>query len=222
MNGYFITGTDTGIGKTRAACALLAYFSAQGKSVVGMKPVACGDAGAGGDVAQLVAASNVAAPRAWVNPYAFASPIAPQLAAEAAGARIEPEAIQRAFTKLQSLAEAVIVEGVGGFCVPLNARQDTSDMAKLIGLPVILVVGIRLGCLNHALLTRQAIDAAGLPLAGWVANLIDPQMLACEENIAALEARLACPRLATLPFRDAENALENAAEDAKQFCGNFP
>jgi dethiobiotin synthetase len=201
---YFITGTDTGVGKTLVSCGLLHAFAAQGKTVVGMKPVAAGcmptpQGLSCEDVASLMAASNVSAPIALINPYAFQPPIAPHLAAAQAGIAIEIEPICAACAALRTLAEVVIVEGVGGWRVPLNPREDTADMAQQLGLPVILVVGMRLGCLNHALLSAQAIGAAGLKLAGWVANRIDPQMSAFDDNLDALQSRLAAPLLGVVP-----------------------
>ncbi|MBS0298910.1 MAG: dethiobiotin synthase [Proteobacteria bacterium] len=199
--GYFVTGTDTGTGKTTVSCALLRAFAAQGKRVVGMKPVVAGsESGRWHDVEQLIAASNISAAREHINPYAFDPPVSPHIAAQQAGVDIDLAVIQRAYQTLSSQADIVIVEGAGGFLVPLNAQQTGADLAHLLNLPVILVVGMRLGCLNHALLTAQAICAAGLSLAGWVANGIDPQMMMLEENIATLEQRLNCPLLGILPF----------------------
>lgn len=211
--GFFITGTDTGVGKTRVSCALLHAFAARGQTVVGMKPVAAGcENGKWADVEALIAASNVAAPREWVNPYALLPPIAPHIAARQAGIEIDITVIRQACLELQNLAEVVIVEGVGGFLAPLSTRHNGADMAKALGLPVILVVGIRLGCLNHALLTAQAIQAAGLTLAGWVANRIDPHLLVVEENVRALEQRLDCPLLGVLPFEQGGDAKELAGK----------
>ncbi len=199
--GYFITGTDTGVGKTLVSCALLHAFAARGKTVAGMKPVATGcENGKWMDVEFLIAASNVAVPREWINPYALTPPVAPHIAAKRMGIEIDTTAILRACHALQNVAEIVIVEGIGGFLVPLNSQYDTGDMALVLGFPVILVVGMRLGCLNHALLTAQAVRATGLPLAGWVANQVDPKMIEFEENVRALEQRLACPLLGVLPF----------------------
>lgn len=199
--GYFVTGTGTSVGKTRASCALLHAFARCGKAVVGMKPVAAGvENGKWTDVELLMAASNVTAPRELTNPYPLVPPIAPHIAAQQAGLRIDIAAIRHAYSELQKHADIVIVEGVGGFLVPLNERQDSGDMAQVLGLPVILVVGMQLGCLNHALLTVQAVHAAGLTLAGWVANCIDPGMQAFDDNVIALEQRLQCRLLGVLPF----------------------
>jgi dethiobiotin synthetase len=205
--GFFITGTDTGVGKTLVACALLRAYAAQGLRVAGMKPVASGALRtarglANDDVDQLSAAGNVHAPAHLMNPYCFEPAVAPHVAAEEAGRVIEVPAILQAFRDLAMMADLVVVEGVGGFKVPLNGREDTSDLASALGLPVVMVVGMRLGCLNHALLTAQAIDAAHLRLAGWVANRLDAAMLVPESNVAALAERLRAPLLADIPLLD--------------------
>jgi dethiobiotin synthetase len=199
--GVFVTGTDTGVGKTMVACALLRAFAATGRSVVGMKPVAAGlEEGRSADVEALRRESTIQAPAKLVNPFAFEPPIAPHIAAALAGVEIDIEAIAAACGELSALARVVVVEGVGGFLVPLNARQTGADLAQRLGFPVVLVIGMRLGCLNHALLTRRAIDAQGLRCAGWVANCIDANMDRVEENIRALDERLACPKLGVVPF----------------------
>ncbi|HEX4798285.1 MAG TPA: dethiobiotin synthase [Burkholderiales bacterium] len=200
--GFFVTGTDTGVGKTLVACALLRAFAGAGKAAVGMKPVAAGREVTGwADVEALASASTVHAPPRIANPYAFEPAIAPHIAAELAGVKIDVETIGRAYEELSRLAEVVVVEGVGGFLVPLNERQTGADLAIRLGLPVVLVVGMRLGCLNHALLTRRQIEACGLRCAGWVANRILPDMPHLDGNIHALEQRLACPLLGVVPFR---------------------
>ena len=198
---WFVTGTDTEVGKTFATCALLLALKKQGHRAVGMKPVAAGtDAhGRNNDVEQLKAASDVSAPPELINPYLFQPAIAPHIAAAEAGRAIEPGPIRTAFDALRAHADAVLVEGVGGFLVPLGPRYDAADLAQDLALPVILVVGMRLGCINHALLTRDAIAARGLPLAGWVANRIDPQMNRFEENLEALKERLPAPLLGIVP-----------------------
>lgn len=205
--GYFVTGTDTGVGKTLVSCALLHAFALAGKTAIGMKPIAAGcEAGKWLDVEQLIAASTVSAAREWINPYALVPPIAPHIAAKQAGVTIDLTVIQQAFYALQKTADRVIVEGAGGFLVPLGDRYDTRDLACALGLPVVLVVGLRLGCLNHALLTAQAIQSSGLPLAGWVANQIDPAMASLAENVDTLQQRLAGPLLGVLPFREQPDA----------------
>jgi dethiobiotin synthetase len=215
-HGFFVTGTDTGVGKTLVCCALLYGFAALGKSVIGMKPVAAGairsaDELVNDDVALLRAASNVEAPPQLVNPYCFESPIAPHLAAEQAGAAIDLATIVSAYRQLAAVADIVIVEGVGGFCVPLNHNEDSAELAQRLGLPVILVIGLRLGCLNHALLTAQAIRAKGLQLVGWIANCIDPALAAADENVAALAERLAAPLLGKVKFAVAPDPQRIAA-----------
>lgn len=201
-HGVFITGTDTGVGKTTVACAMLHAYAAAGKTAVGMKPVAAGlDNGRSADVEALARASIVQAPRNLVNPYAFEPAIAPHIAAKLAGVEIDVEVIADAYAKLSRLAEVVVAEGAGGFLVPVNVRQTMADIAEKLGLPVVLVVGMRLGCLNHALLTRGAINARGLHCAGWVANCITSDMPLLDENVRALEQRLACPLLGVIPFR---------------------
>lgn len=202
---WFVTGTDTEVGKTFVSCALLHAMRQRGWATLGMKPVAAGcDAeGRNEDVEQLIAASSVTAPRELVNPYAFRAAIAPHIAAAEEGRTIELASIVTAFEQLQNLADAVLVEGVGGFCVPLGAERDaadTADLAVALDLPVILVVGMRLGCISHALLTEQAIAARGLQLVGWVANRIDPAMSRFEENLAALQVRIAAPLLGVIPY----------------------
>jgi len=198
---YFITGTDTGIGKTLVSCALLSAYFARGNTVIGMKPVVTGCiGGAWTDVKAIVAASSVTAPREWVNPYALIPPIAPHLAAKQAGIKIDIGIIRKAYFNLQKIADVVVVEGVGGIMVPLNDRNDVADMAHALGLPVILVVGMRLGCLNHALITAKIVQTLGLQLAGWVANQIDPQMDSFDENLHTLKQRLNSPLLGVFPF----------------------
>lgn len=199
---YFVTGTDTDVGKTLISCALLYAFAAQGMRVVGMKPIAagCDEYGVNEDVRALCVASNVLAGRGQVNPYCFDRAVAPHLAARFSGVRISLARIYESYRELAAQADVVIVEGAGGFCVPLNDEQDTADMTVKMDLPVILVVGMRLGCLNHALLTMQAIQARGLTLAGWVANCVDGKMAMQDENIAALQQRIDAPLLVVVPY----------------------
>ncbi len=205
--GYFVAGTDTGVGKTLIGSALLYAFARQGKKAVGMKPVEAGCVAAPqglrcADADVLRAAGNVPAALNLINPYALLSPIAPHIAAQREGVEIDLDRMVSNCRTLQAMADVVLVEGVGGFMVPLNARQDTADLAALLGLPVILVVGMRLGCLNHALLSAWAIRQKGLRLAAWVANSIDPAMAAYDENLRALDERLAAPLLGVVPYRE--------------------
>jgi dethiobiotin synthetase len=203
--GLFVTGTDTGVGKTVVACALIRGFAAQGYRVVGMKPVAAGDiidtpdGRMNEDVARLRAAGNVDAPLAEINPYCFDAPIAPHIAAAREGRSIDLDVIVQRYTALAARADVVVVEGAGGFLVPLNERQDFSDLARRLALPVVLVVGMRLGCLNHALLTQAAIRACGLTFEGWVANRIDPEMAVATENVDSLRRLIKAQFLGETP-----------------------
>jgi dethiobiotin synthetase len=199
----FVTGTDTGIGKTRVACALLRALARHHRRVAGMKPVAAGAlATAGGwaseDALALRAASSVAVPAELDNPVLLPEPLSPHLAAVRAGRPVDIDHLVHCHRALASRCDAVVVEGAGGFLVPLTDTLTGADLAAALGLPVVLVVGLRLGCLNHALLTAQAVAARGLLLAGWVANRIDPAMAAVDDNIAYLRARLPAPLLADL------------------------
>lgn len=203
----FVTGTDTGVGKSRFSVALLQALHQAGHArVVGMKPVAAGaERQADGswlneDVAALRAASTLAVPAALDNPVVLPMPASPHAAAAAAGVSITLPPIVDACRALQAQADAVVVEGAGGLRVPLSDTLDGGDLAQALGLPVILVVGLRLGCLNHALLTAEALAARGLHLAGWVANVIEPGMLAAAANVEHLQARLPAPLLAHWPW----------------------
>lgn len=216
-HGYFVTGTDTGVGKTVLACALLHAFATRGFRAVGMKPVACGAEPRAGDpvyddVERLIAASNVVAPREHVNPYYFEPPIAPHIAARQAGVTIDLARIEKSFGILAGMADVVVVEGVGGFHVPLGPSADTAQLAARLAQPVVLVVGMRLGCLNHALLTAGAVRDCGLELAGWIANHVDPQMAAADDNVRALDERIGAPRLGRISFaRDLDPGAISAA-----------
>lgn len=218
VRGYFITGTDTGIGKTRVGVALLHALRRQGRPALGFKPVASGcDATAAGlrnaDALALQAAGARPLPYSVVNPYAFAPPVAPHLAAARAGVAIDLRRITDVIASARP--EWAVVEGVGGWLVPLNERETVADLAAALRLPVILVVGLRLGCLNHALLTVAAIRARRIALAGWVANLIDPAFADdAAANIASLQARLDLPLLARLPWDGAASPEDLAA----RFC----
>ena len=201
--GVFVTGTDTGIGKTHASCALLAAFRIRGLRAVGMKPVASGcritpEGLRNEDAEALIAASEPAPAYADCNPFAFEPPIAPHIAAREGGAEIRLEAIHAAHARLAHAADRVVVEGVGGWLAPLSETLMQADLARALRLPVILVVGLRLGCLNHALLSARAIAADGCELAGWIGNRIDPAMARAEANLATLRARIAAPLLGVL------------------------
>ena len=201
-HAYFLTGTDTEIGKTFITCALLHRAALDGLQAAGLKPVAAGtdEAGLNDDVEAIRAASTVELPRRIINPYCFKPAIAPHIAAAEAGVRIKFSTIKASCDTARQQAELVIVEGVGGFCVPLGDAGNTADLAAALGLPVILVVGMRLGCINHALLSAEAIAARGLKLAGWVANRIDPAMSRFDENLATLQTLLTAPLLGIVPY----------------------
>lgn len=201
---YFITGTDTEIGKTFVTAALLRAFAQQGLRTLGMKPVAAGAEKIDGvwhneDVDQLVAASTVKASLEIVAPYLMQTPAAPHIVAKLEDVRIDVQHIAACYQQAREVADVVMVEGVGGYVVPLNDTISTVDMAQALNLPVILVVGMRLGCINHALLTAQAIAASGLHLAGWVANTVDAEMKFFEDNVQALKQRLPAPCLGVIP-----------------------
>lgn len=202
MPAFFVTGTDTEVGKTHITCALLHATRQRGRTAVGMKPVAAGVEadGRNGDVERLLAASSIQPSIALINPFLYDPPIAPHIAAREAGRPITMEPIQQALAQLRTLADVVWVEGVGGFRAPLDDQSDAADLAQCLALPVVLVVGMRLGCLNHALLTAEAIERRGLVLAGWVANPIDPQMARFEANLETLQTRLKAPLLGITPF----------------------
>lgn len=204
--GLFVTGTDTGVGKTLVSAALVRGFAQRGYRAAGLKPVASGCRREGEglvseDAELLRASANVELPQTIVNPYAFEPPVAPHIAAQRAGRVIDFDRIRHAYSQAAQLAEVLVVEGVGGFRVPLNDDQDTADLAVSLGLPVVLVVGMRLGCLNQALLSAEAILARGLPLAGWVANCVDPGMPERDGNIAALQRRVPAPCIGVIHFR---------------------
>lgn len=202
--GWFVTGTDTEVGKTLVSCGLLLHLRETHARVVGMKPVAAGtvatpDGEDNEDALSLRACGSLAVPRSLDNPYCLKLPQSPHLAARAEGVRIEVPLIVERYRALAAQADAVVVEGAGGFLVPLNETDTGADLAQVLQLPVVLVVGIRLGCLNHALLTAEAVRARGLTLAGWVANRVDPKMGVADDNIAFLRERLGAPLWADVP-----------------------
>lgn len=211
MNGVFVAGTDTGVGKTLAAAALLHALRRRHARVVGMKPVAAGairtgEGWASEDALALRAASSIAVPPELDNPVLLPEPMSPHLAAERAGVRIDVGHIVQCYRELAQRTDAVVVEGAGGFLVPLGERETGADLARALALPVVLVVGLRLGCLNHALLTAEAIRARRLALAGWICNRIDATVLAPEDNIAYLRSHLGAPLLADIAFSAAPDA----------------
>ena len=233
--GYFITGTDTDAGKTWATIALMRYFKQQGKTVVGMKPVAAGctflcpatngnpappfEKGGSSRLGLVYPAwghqdsrlknadalliqenASVKLDYDLINPYAYVLPVSPHIAGISNPVKLT--VIVERFNTLKTFAEIVVVEGAGGWYAPLNDRKDISDLAKSLGLPVILVVAIRLGCINHAKLTYQAIHHSGLPCAGWIAVCLDPDLLYLDENIQTIKTALSTPLLGVLPYLD--------------------
>ena len=214
--GYFITGTDTGVGKTAVTLGLMQALQDRGNTVVGMKPVAAGCeqtlAGLHNDDALwLQQQASIELDYAQVNPYAFAPAIAPHIAAEQAGARVDIDNIYNKYNQLCGLSDCVLVEGAGGWQVPLNEDETLADLALRLNLGVIMVVGIRLGCLNHALLTAAAITASGCTLAGWVANQLPPLPECTQENINYLKSGISAPLLGVLPVSPVISAAAVAA-----------
>lgn len=213
--GYFVAGTDTGVGKTRITCALMHALQKHGSTVIGMKPVASGceqtpDGLRNEDALLLQAQSSLDLPYGSINPYAFELPVSPHIAAEKAGARIQIDTIHKQMLLLMKSTDCLMVEGVGGWHVPLSYwkndqkgdQENTEDLAIALGLPVILVVGMRLGCLNHALLTYEAIIRSGLRCAGWVANQIDPDFTHLQENIETLKTEFDASLIGVVPFQE--------------------
>lgn len=205
LPAFYVTGTDTGIGKTFSSCVLLHALRQRGATAVGMKPVASGcehtaEGLRNDDAVALRAASQPLPAYADLNPYALPLPLAPELAAAAAGVSVVLAPIQAAFARLRSQADTVVVEGVGGWLAPLSTTLDQADLVHALQLPVVMVVGLRLGCLNHARLTAAAITASGATCIGWIGNEVDPQMARIDDNMALLRARLPMPCLGRLPF----------------------
>ncbi len=203
--GFFITGTDTGVGKTWLTVSLMHYFRNRGRSVLAMKPVASGCRLHNGvlcneDALLLQKHAGEFVDYSDINPYALTLPVAPHIAAAKSGIVVKFDILIKKYLKLQACADVVLVEGVGGWHVPLNEHQDVADLAVALGLPVVLVVGIRLGCINQAILTYNAIKSSVLPFAGWVANCTDADMLCLQENIETLTERFTVPCLGILPY----------------------
>lgn len=215
LRSVFITGTDTGIGKTRVSAALLRGLVGNGVAALGMKPVASGcaataDGMRNDDALALLAAGYHPMAYADINPWALAEPIAPHAAAMQAGVMITLDRVETAFRKLRAASDTVIVEGAGGWAVPLSGTLMQAAIPKALKLPVIVVVGLRLGCISHALLTARAIIEDGCELLGWIGNRIDPSMQAVEANVAMLKQQLATPCLGILGHDGSELAETNA------------
>ncbi len=203
MNGgYFITGTDTDCGKTWVTVGLMQALQHQGLTVLGIKPVACGEGatkGCNDDALGLQAQASLHLPYEAVNPYLLPAPIAPHLAARQAGLTIDIEAIREHCLRVKTKGDILLVEGVGGWLVPLNEEQTVADLAQSLGWPVILVAGIRLGCINHTLLSYFTMRKR-VRVAGWVANGLDPHCLMQPEVILSLRQRIAAPFLGSIPW----------------------
>lgn len=215
MASVYVTGTDTGAGKTHASCALIHALRNGGRRVVGMKPVASGcDSLAGewrnDDAIALQAASDPRPPYALVNPYALPAATAPQIAAAQAGVQVRLEPMLAAYEVLRQQADAVVVEGVGGWLAPLAEGLEQADLARTLRLPVVLVVGMKLGCLNHARLTARAIAADGLVLRGWIASSVDPDLAYPEDYFQQVATALPVPCLGRLPYAPLASAAEQA------------
>ncbi|MGE4366921.1 dethiobiotin synthase [Thermomonas sp.] len=205
MHAFYITGTDTGIGKTLSSCALLHALRARGLRAAGMKPVASGceridGAWRNADALALQRAGEPGIAYTDINPFALEHPLAPELAARDAGVEVTLAPILTAYARLAERVEARVVEGVGGWAAPLSATLMQADLVRALRLPVVLVVGLRLGCQNHALLSARAIAADGLHLAGWIGSQVDPAMARVEDNLAILRARLPAPCWGVLPY----------------------
>jgi dethiobiotin synthetase len=221
--GFFIAGTDTGVGKTLVSVAVTRALVARGLRVAVMKPVAAGtiDTPVGprnDDALALLAASNVASAYEDVNPCLLATPASPHLAARHAGVSIRPEPILAVQRKLSAVSDYLVVEGAGGWLAPISAVETMGDLARKMALPVVLVVGLRLGCLNHALLTREAIRSQGLPFAGWIANKMSTEMPLAAENIETLASRFGMSPLGIVPsgFPDAGSPMPAWASEVAE------
>ncbi len=205
INSVFITGTDTEVGKTLYSELLLRSLNARGLRTAAMKPLASGAEVQDGklhnaDAHALQQAANTSFSYELCNPYCFEPAIAPHLAAKHAGIRIDPDVIRQAYEQLQQQADITVVEGVGGWLVPMNENQTVADLVEAMGLPVILIVRMRLGCMNHALLTAENIKNRDIPLLGWVANVMDPNMSHLDENIESIAQQIHAPLLDTIEF----------------------
>lgn len=203
---FFIAGTDTDVGKTYVSLDLIRSLVKRGEKVGVMKPVSAGCEWAQGewqnaDALALIEASNVQQPYSEVNPYAYEQFVSPHIAAKLSGRDIDLDLIFDTFQQIKGRSDSVLVEGAGGWLTPISERQSMADIAKKLDIPVILVVGIKLGCLNHAQLTARAIKEAGLSLAGWVANELDPNMSYLNENIELIGRQVDAPQLAHISYR---------------------
>jgi dethiobiotin synthetase len=205
LNGYFVTGTDTEVGKTLISGALILKLREQGINAIGFKPVVAGtyqDATGktlNEDVETLRIASNLGSNELNLCPYVLDQPAAPHLVAARQSLKLEMSVMAEAFQNIQNQADCVVVEGAGGLLIPLNDQKDLSDFAKEIHLPIIVVVGMKLGCINHALLTYEAIKARNLNIAGWIANTLYTEMPLLQENLQTLKTRMTIPFFGLIP-----------------------
>ena len=214
--GYFITGTDTGVGKSWCSAGLMLKLRQQGQSVAGMKPVASGctkttEGMRNEDASLLLSQASIELPYELINPFAYEQPIAPHIAAGYAGRSIQIDIIRDDYLRIAGQVDQVIVEGVGGWKVPLNETETVADLARALGLPVIMLVGLRLGCINHALLTAEAIRNDGCKLVGWIANTLEPDMAEQATVVETLEKQLEAPLLGVVPYMNELSVAEIAA-----------
>jgi len=205
MNGFFITGTDTSCGKTEITLGLMQRLQDDQKIVLGMKPIASGATTTtkglrNEDAVRILKQGTVQVNYSELNPYIYEPPIAPHLAAEEANEQIDLNVISTRYMSLQAQADCVIVEGVGGWRVPFNREQSAAELVQMLNLPVIMIIGLKLGCINHALLTAESIQANNVRFAGWIANEVEPNMLSRDENIATLRAAIKAPCLGIVPY----------------------
>ncbi len=226
LKGIFVTGTDTDVGKTVIACALTRGLTALGLRVAVMKPVASGSVRTAAglrnpDAMALAQASNVTLPYEHVNPYCFEQAISPHIAAKDAGISVDIDKIRRGYVALGDCADWVVVEGAGGWLAPLSDRRQTmADLAWALGIPALMVVGVKLGCLNHAQMTQMAIEARGVSFAGWIANHPEAPMARAAENLAALERLLGAPPLGHVPYSPGDTSTLVLREAAARLVGS--
>jgi len=215
INGLFITGTDTSCGKTEITLGLMQLLQSREHTVLGMKPIASGatptaEGLRNEDAIRILEQGSVQVPYRTLNPYVYEPPIAPHLAAELENEEIDLSVISTYCISLSQQADCIIVEGVGGWRVPFNKQQSAADLALMLNIPVILVVGLKLGCINHALLTVENIQASGVRLAGWVANEVEPYMLNKDDNITTLQTAITAPCLGVVPYLKSPSAKDIA------------
>ena len=225
MNGLFITGTDTGCGKTEITLGVMQRLQSEGLQVLGMKPIASGCQGTpqglrNQDATRIQRQGSLSLSYEQINCYSFAAPIAPHIAAAEMAVEISFSTIKSAVAALSQQADWVVVEGVGGWRVPLGSGRAISDLAVVLDLPVVLVVGLKLGCINHALLTAESIQASGARLVGWVGNQVDGSMDRVDENIHTLQRTIDAPCLGVVSHMT-RPAAEQVAEALSRFCSQL-